>query len=307
MLGNWGGTPKSTLSGFRALSGTDADSLVATPLFVNMTGTDGILGFANGGLDHGSWTMTSTTRARPAASTAARWRYDASTGLPVPPTATLTADASESPAIDRGDPAAAFSLAGAGRPTAGALNIGVYGNTARKRRKSRSSVCGFSSLLPNGGEIGVPGGAEPPSSNGAATTSSGSTVNIDLLAGERPWRPQQLGEQYRYRCGQQRANVHLGRSRLRTLRRRRRIITSASRLRGQARLHPASGRERCRRLHDQVAHDDVLRQRKLLDAPGDITTTQPGDDSNDGLSPSTPMASIAAQLAANQYTLGDER
>ena len=51
-LGHWGSVALSTLSSFRAVTGTDADSLVAVPLFVNMAGADGLLGYTNGA-DHG--------------------------------------------------------------------------------------------------------------------------------------------------------------------------------------------------------------------------------------------------------------
>jgi parallel beta-helix repeat protein len=67
------------------------------------------------------------------------------TGLPVLPTATLTLDTAQSPAIDAGDPASDFSAEPAEH--GGRINLGAYGNTAQASKSPAQLV---QVLFPNG-------------------------------------------------------------------------------------------------------------------------------------------------------------
>ncbi len=281
VLGNWGGTSKSTLSGFRALTGTDADSLVAAPLFVNMTGADGVLGFA-GGVDHGlddDFHDKSTTGSFHGGSLAP----DASTGLPVLPTATLTADATESPTIDRGDPAAAFSLEPA--PNGGAINIGAFGDTAQASESAAPYVI---LVAPNGGESVLAGQSYVIKWR---SDSNSGTVNIDLLQGSSP-----AGAMFVSHIVAAAANSGTYTWAVPS------NISPASNY--YIRITSTSSSSVTAESAAAFTIKSPMTTFYINDGTvvsGDYTT-QPGDDSNDGLSPSTPMASIAALLQT--YTLG---
>ena len=111
-IGLWGSTPDATLANWQATSGMDADSISATPLFVN-PGVDfheqSLYGSYHGG------TLAPV--------------LNATTGLPQANPGTLTDDANESPTIDRGAPA--DSYAGEPSPNGGYVNLGAYGNTSQ--------------------------------------------------------------------------------------------------------------------------------------------------------------------------------
>ncbi len=73
---------------------------------------------------------------------------DSSTGLPVMLPVTWTADAQQSPAIDRGD--AADSFGNEPLPNGGYINLGAYGNTAQA---SQSPAEYLMVTRPDGGEV----------------------------------------------------------------------------------------------------------------------------------------------------------
>ena len=77
---------------------------------------------------------------------------DGATGLPVAVTPTLTADASQSPAIDRGDDT--FAYANEPTPNGGFVNIGAFGNTAQA---SKSPTTYMLVTKPGGGETLITG------------------------------------------------------------------------------------------------------------------------------------------------------
>ncbi len=280
-LGQWGSVTLSNLSSFRAVTGTDADSLVAVPLLVNMAGADGLLGYTSG-TDHGlddDFHDQSTAGSFHGGALAP----DASTGLPVALTATLTADAGESPAIDRGDPAAAFSLEPA--PNGGFINLGAFGDTAQA---SESPIPYVILLTPNGGESALAGQSYIIKWRSEDTSS---TVNIDLLEGSTPQTAAVVSN----------------------------IVTGAADSGTFAWAIP-SNTTPASNYYIRVTRTGspsavaISASAFTIKAPvttfyindgtvvaGDYTTAA-GNDANDGLSPATPMATIAALLQT--YTLG---
>jgi autotransporter-associated beta strand protein len=113
-IGEWGTQNASTLLNWQSISGMDPNSISADPLFVNAAGGDFHEQSTTGSFHGGSLAPTLNT----------------ATGLPNPAKpGTLTADANESPAIDRGDPIDPYSNEPS--PNGGYVNIGAYGNTAQ--------------------------------------------------------------------------------------------------------------------------------------------------------------------------------
>ncbi|MBI1395302.1 MAG: LEPR-XLL domain-containing protein, partial [Betaproteobacteria bacterium] len=141
ILGSWQGADRTTLDSWRGASFTDAHSLVADPQFVNPAGADGVLGFvsvaqdgrdddfhersANGGFAGGSGLAPVR---------------DATTGLPVmiAPTTLVSVPDLQSPVIDRGRASDDYSNEPA--PNGGYINIGAYGNTDQAARSPTQYV-----------------------------------------------------------------------------------------------------------------------------------------------------------------------
>jgi parallel beta-helix repeat protein len=129
LVGQWQGSGRQSLNDWRTASFTDANSLYADPLFVNRTGTDGVMGYVslvNDGRDDDFHLQSRHGSSHGGALAPVR---DAATGLPVMAPATLTVDAAQSPGIDRGRANDAFSLEPV--PNGGYINIGAYGGTAQ--------------------------------------------------------------------------------------------------------------------------------------------------------------------------------
>ena len=131
-VGLWQGVARPTLIAWRNADFTDQDSLALNPDFVNPVGADGFLGY-HSALDDGrdddfhEQSLQGSFHGgmlAPVIST--------TTGLPVFLPATMTVDANESPAIDRG--AASDSFANEPTPSGGYINIGAFGDTAQASR-----------------------------------------------------------------------------------------------------------------------------------------------------------------------------
>ncbi|MBK8017635.1 MAG: right-handed parallel beta-helix repeat-containing protein [Betaproteobacteria bacterium] len=150
-VGFWNGADRGSFFQWRAASGTDTDSIFASPLFVDADGADGVLGFSAGVSDgrDDDFHVRSQTGSFHGGSLAPveGLSLPGIPGRPIAATAVLTPDAQQSPAIDRGDEGDAFALEPA--PNGGFVNVGAYGNTAQASLSPAQFVI---VMAPNGGE-----------------------------------------------------------------------------------------------------------------------------------------------------------
>jgi parallel beta-helix repeat protein len=146
-VGQWQGIDRATFAAWQNATFTDQNSLAQDPLLVDIDGADDVLGYTpvNTGFDddfhvqslYGSFHGGSLAPV-----------LNPVTGLPVFPTATLTVDAAQSPAIDRG--AASDPFGNEPAANGGFVNLGSYGNTAQA---SLSPTEYITVMRPDGGEI----------------------------------------------------------------------------------------------------------------------------------------------------------
>ncbi len=128
----WQDVARPTLTDWQNAAVTDQNSLSLDPLFVNPAAGDFHLQSLYGSLHGGS--------DAPAVSTV--------TGLPFLLSGSWTDDAAQSPAIDRGDSASAFSNEPS--PNGGYINLGSDGNTDQASKSPPSYVL---VTTPSGGEV----------------------------------------------------------------------------------------------------------------------------------------------------------
>jgi hypothetical protein len=127
-IGEWQGLSRLTLAAWQATTVTDADSFTGDPLFVNPTGSAGVLGYVSPsqpGYDD-DFHLQSQEQDFCGGGTAP---IIGASGKPVFPAIVGGTDARQSPAIDRGDPADSFANEPA--PNGGYINLGNFGNTAQ--------------------------------------------------------------------------------------------------------------------------------------------------------------------------------
>nr|WP_161501480.1 right-handed parallel beta-helix repeat-containing protein [Rhodopirellula sp. SM50] len=277
-VGNWQGV-RETLARWRSATGQDRNSIEQDPLFVNPTGPDGLLGYvdeSNDGRDddfhlqslHGRSTGSETPV------------LDSLTGLPVLVDAAVVQDTQQSPAIDRGNAGSDFT--GEPVPNGGFINLGAFGNTTYASLSPTEYVL---VTRPNGGEA-IPAGREfairwrSHNELGNVTIEltrdddPGVTVLATDLAnsGEFLWSiPADItpSDQYRIRV------VREGQE-----------IDSSD--------HAFAITEPISAYYVNISGD--------VDFSDNQYTSAAGDDTNDGLTPSSPMATIQALL--NTYDLG---
>ena len=120
--GFWQGQERASLVDWRGATFRDLRSIALDPLFVDPDGADDTLGTTDD-----DFHLQSTQGSHHGGSLAPI--LDGTSGLPVAKSATVTADAGYSPAIDRGDADSAFDAEPA--PNGGYVNLGAYGNTAQ--------------------------------------------------------------------------------------------------------------------------------------------------------------------------------
>ena len=290
-VGLWQQIARPTMQLWRNADFTDADSLFANPLFVNVLGADGNLGYVSQASDGRDDDFHEQSQQGSFHGGALAPVVSAATGLPMMPTAVQTIDANESPAIDRG--ATTDSFANEPAPNGGYVNIGAFGNTAQA---SLSRLQYLFVTRPTGGEVwpeqqtfsitwrfalAPVGGVTPPAG----------TVDINLLVvgnstpvlniasgvpnnGQFSWTlPSTIAPGTTYLI-QIVSDQYAG-------------LTAGS---PQPFTIPAP-------VHVYYINDGSV-------SPGDWTTA-PGSDSNDGLTPNTPKASITGVLAAYHLNSGD--
>lgn len=283
----WQGVSRSTLTTWQNSAFDDLDSLNQDPLFVNATGADGILGFGdttNDGRDddfHERSQFGTFTGGALAP-------VIGPSGLPVSLTPVVTTYTAQSPTIDRGDFTSDFSSEPT--PNGNFINLGAYGNTAQASESPTEYVL-----------ITRPGGGE--------TWPASQTFSIR-------WRTQDLG------TGTGTADIDLL-----TVGNSTPVLSIASGVANSGSfswsipsdLTPGTNYQ-IRVTHNSLsatsntfATSAPITQYYVNDgtfASGDFTTAA-GDDGNDGFTPATPMASIAAvfqkyQLGTGNIILVDE-
>ena len=132
-LGSWQGTGDATLTAWRSASGTDVNSLVADPGFLNAATGDFHEQSQYGGFVGGSGLAPELT---------------AGDSLPVLVAPALsTTETTQSPTIDRGRAGDSYALEPA--PNGGYINIGAYGDTAQAGESPSQYI---TILSPSGGE-----------------------------------------------------------------------------------------------------------------------------------------------------------
>ena len=291
-VGLWDQVARPTLAAWQVADLTDADSQALNPLFVNPLGSAGVAGYISptddgrdddfheqslDGSDHGG-------SLAPVVST--------TTGHPVFPAGTFTADANESPAIDLGDPSDSFTNEPS--PNGGYINIGAYGDTSQASTSLTQYLLvtkpgSGGEIWPEGQTFSITWRFDLAPVNGV--TPPAGTVNIELLqqgsttpvltiasgapnTGEYSWTlPTSVvaGSNYVVQVQSVQYTGLSGTSVLPF------SITGS--------------------VHTYYVNDGTVN-------PGDWTTA-PGNDSNDGLTPATPKASIGGVLAAYHLNPGD--
>ena len=144
----WQGVPRPTLIAWQNAAFTDSNSLAQNPQFVDPDGADNLLGWVSALNDGSDDDFHEQSLYGSFHGGALAPVLNAATGLPVFPTATLTVDAAQSPAIDRGN--AADSITNEPAPNGGYINLGAYGNTAQASKSPTEYVL---VTKPDGGEV----------------------------------------------------------------------------------------------------------------------------------------------------------
>ncbi len=129
LVGLWQGVPRLTLIAWRNADFTDENSLSLNPDFVNPVGADGYLGYYSATDDGRDDDFHEQSQQGSYHGGMLAPVISTTTGLPVILAPTLTVDANESPAIDRG--AGSDSYTSEPAPNGGYINIGAYGDTAQ--------------------------------------------------------------------------------------------------------------------------------------------------------------------------------
>ncbi len=146
-VGMWQGVSRGSLVAWQNATFGDRNSLFGDPLFVDVDGADGVLGYGGAGSDGRDDDFHERSQFGSFKGGALAPVRDGATGLPVFLTATLSLDDVTAPGIDRGAPADPFANEPANN--GGYVNIGAYGNTAQA---SRSPAQYMLVTNPNGGE-----------------------------------------------------------------------------------------------------------------------------------------------------------
>ncbi|HEV3343905.1 MAG TPA: right-handed parallel beta-helix repeat-containing protein, partial [Pirellulales bacterium] len=274
---------RATLTAWQGATLNDLDSLSHDPLFVNPTGAEGVVGYVDATHDGSDDDFHEQSQVGSFHGGALAPVVGSTTGLPVFPAGTLTADAAQSPTIDRG--AASDSFADEPTPNGGYINQGAYGNTPQASESPTSYVLVMS---PSGGESWPKGNTF--NIRWRSQDMQG-TVRIDLLEGSSTSPVLTIGTgiantgsyawtvptsltpagDYMMRVTRQDAGAASGTS------------TSAFSIAPPATVF--------------YVNDGTVN-------PGDWTTA-PGNDANDGLTPATPKATIQAILLAYHPGYGD--
>jgi autotransporter-associated beta strand protein/parallel beta-helix repeat protein len=171
----WQGIPRPTLGAWQVANFNDQNSIALDPLFVNPAGVGGVLGYASPADDGRDDDFHEQSQYGSFHGGSLAPVVDAVSGLPVFPTAVVTVDAAQSPAIDRG--AVNDSLANEPAPNGNYINLGAYGNTPQASKSPAQYVL---VLRPAGGEV-WPAGQTFPVRWRSQDFGSGSALAFDGL------------------------------------------------------------------------------------------------------------------------------
>ncbi len=177
-VGLWQGAARATFAAWQDADFTDQNSLSQDPLFVNPAGADGVLGYTDPLHDGSDDDFHEQSLAGSFHGGSLAPVLNATTGLPAFPKAVLTADAAQSPAIDRGSASDAYSSEPV--PSGGYINLGTYGNTAQASESLPQYV---QVLRPSGGQVWPIGATFPILWRSQDTVGQ---VKIDLLQQGNP-------------------------------------------------------------------------------------------------------------------------
>ena len=286
-VGQWQGLARPDLLAWHSADQTDTNSLSVDPLFVNPMGADGLLGYSSPTEDgrdddfheqslYGSFHGGSLAPV-----------INLTTGRPTLLTPVLTDDPNQSPVIDRGDPTAPYQ--NEPLPNGNFVNLGAYGDTAQ------------ASLSPSQYLI-VSGPADGQAWQQGQTfdiqwrtqdsnIANSATVQINLLQAGNPTPVVQIADNapnngvyaWTVPTNLPPANNYLIQVTLED-------SSGLSAVSGQpVTIAPP--------VHVYYVNDGTV-------VAGGYATA-PGNDGNDGLTPATPKASIAAILDSYQLQPGD--
>uniref|UniRef100_UPI00356593B4 right-handed parallel beta-helix repeat-containing protein n=1 Tax=Stieleria sp. TaxID=2795976 RepID=UPI00356593B4 len=146
-IGRWAGIPVPDLGGWQIVSFGDKNSFVGSPQFVDVLGSDAMLGYVDSlhdGRDDDFHLKSNVGRFTGSLSPV----VDAVTNLPVFLASAEFVDSVQSAAIDRGDQASDFANEPANN--GGYVNLGAYGNTTQASKSPADFLFVFT---PNGGEV----------------------------------------------------------------------------------------------------------------------------------------------------------
>ena len=272
-IGEWQNVSQLTLAAWQATTLTDADSFTGNPLFVDPTGTEGVLGYVSPsqpGFDDDFHLQSEYQDFRGGATAP----VIGGSGKPVFSTIVGGTDAAQSPAIDRGAATAVYANEPA--PNGGYINLGNFGNTAQ----ASESPAEYILVLAPAAGVTLQDGAT------AAITwrSSGFTgaVNLSYSVNGTSFTSIAAGVtnngtySWSVPAGLAAGSTYVIQVSA--------VSASVSALSAQFSVSP--------KITNYYVNDGT---------PGQYTTA-PGSNSNNGLSPATPKLSIQALLTA--YTLG---
>ncbi len=280
-VGFWQGADRPTLASWQAAVFVDQNSLFQDPVFVDVDGPDNQLGFVGSTADgdDDDFHLQSQVGSFHGGALAP---ISVGGALPIFPTATLTADANQSPAIDRGDSTDAFANEPA--PNGGFINLGFEGNTDQA---SKSPASYMLVTLPDGGEAWLANQTFPirwRSHNTAAT------VDVELMQVGNP-TPIMLIADDTANDGEFQWTIP-------------NTITPADNYLIRVTRNDTATSDTSNAPFSIGAPITIYFVNDGTVAAGDWTTAA-GNDANNGLSPVTPKASIRAILDAYDLGPGD--
>lgn len=282
-VGLWQSGTRATLTAWQGATVNDLDSLSHDPLFVNPAGAEGAIGYVDTTHDGSDDDFHEQSQIGSFHGGALAPIVSSITGLPVFPAATVTADASQSPTIDRG--AASDSFANEPAPNGEYINQGAYGNTSQASESPTSYVLVMS---PSGGESWPKGNTF--TIRWRSQDMQG-TVRIDLLEGSSTTPAFTIGTGIAntgsYTWTVPTSLTPAGDYSMRVTREDAGAASGVS----------ASAFSIAPPVTVYYVNDGTVN-------PGDWTTA-PGNDANDGLTPATPKATIQAVLLAYHPGYGD--
>ena len=282
-LGFWQGIVRDTLADWQTAASLDGSSLSQDPLFVDMDGADGTLGFGGAAADgrDDDFHLQSTVGSFHGGAQAPV--IDASSGLPAFLAPVESVDSSQSPAIDRGAAADPFALEPT--PSGGFINLGAYGNTAQASKSPAEYVL---VVVPDGGDTWP---AEQTFTIAWRSHDMVGTVDVELFEVGNTTPVLTIADDAP-NDGEQSWTVPLS------------VVPGTDYLIRVTRNDGALVFDESNDPFEITGPVSIFYVNDDTVLPGDYTT-EPGDDANTGTTPDSPKASIQAVLDSFQLGAGD--